>query len=320
MTGTAYRTNKVNHSSAQQHNYLGDKLHKKFRGRVSSAVHKAALAESGAIKTAKNGMNPLNRMNISSRINPFENIEPKKASPNYVNANAYSNIGRAALQSEAPQKTRVGSISAQSRPQSQQSLPKEESRRRTSAEISANTKEAAKHRAEAEIKARNTALKIERKRVKAERAKAKKIELAKEIKQTKNRVSVSMIMIMAICTLMVMIIIYSFAQIYEYTIEISTLEKKVSTLEKKEAELKLDLEIRDDIRAIESIATGTIGMVKSDLVQKRFVSLNDKDDKIEIFVDLTENTNSESSSPLNKISTLLSAVSENFGQFMEYIK
>lgn len=316
MTGTAYRTNKVNHSSAQQHNYLGDKLQKKFRGRVSSAVHKAALAESGAIKTAKN------RMNIPNRINPFENIEPKKVSPNYVTANAYSNIGRAAPQNAAHQKARGRSISVQSRPQ--QSLPQQESRRRTSAEISANAKEAAKHRAEAEITARNTALKtalkIERKRVKAERAKAKRLELDKEIKQTKNRVSVSMIMIMAICTLMVMIIIYSFAQIYEYTIDISTLEKKVSTLEKKEAELKLDLEIRDDIRAIESIATGTIGMVKSDLVQKRFVSLNDKDDKIEIFVDLTENTNSESSSPLNKISTLLSAVSENFGQFMEYIK
>lgn len=311
MTGTAYRTNKVNHSSAQQHNYLGDKLQKKFRGRVSSAVHKAALAESGAIKTAKN------RMNIPNRINPFENIELKKASPNYVTANAYSKIGRTTPQSAAPQKTRGGSISAQPRQQQQ-------SRRRTSAEISANAREAAKHRAEAEIKARNTALKTalktEKKRIKAERAKTKRLELDNEIKETKNRVSVSMIMIMAICTLMVMIIIYSSAQVYEYTIEISTLEKKVSTLEKKEAELKLDLEIRDDIRAIESIATGTIGMVKSDLVQKRFVSLNDKDDKIEIFVDLTENTNSESSSPLNKISTLLSAVSENFGQFMEYIK
>ena len=113
-----------------------------------------------------------------------------------------------------------------------------------------------------------------------------------------------------ICMMMVMVMMNSFAQLYEYRREISDLRTKQEQLDAEAVRLNGLLEARDDIRTVEQIATEKIGMVSSDLVESRFVSLADYDR-----VELKDTGDSENT---GAFSTLLSAIGENLGKISEY--
>lgn len=328
MTHTAYRKPKISRTAAQQNNYLGDKLQKKFSGRVSSAAGRAA-PQSKAVKGAR------------ERINPFDSsvkTNAKNSSPNYIKANAYIHTQSRPNQAQksasaASQQARAKTYNMSGAATVNAGIRVGQAGRTRSESISANkakaraearkrAAEAAISRETARIKAQEKALREEKKRIRAAQAKAKKLELRKERLEEKKvkvkPISPVLLLMMVLCTAMVMVIIYSYTEIYDYTGEISTLKETYSKIEKEEAELKLELEIRDDIRTIEKIATGTIGMVKADLVQKRFISLNDQGDRIELIDDVMSDNVTVSES--GRFSTILSSISENFGRFLEYIK
>ena len=117
-----------------------------------------------------------------------------------------------------------------------------------------------------------------------------------EVKQKKAPFPLGMVALLAVCTMMVMVMMNSFAQLYEYRREAVRLNGR--------------LEARDDIRTVEQIATEKIGMVSSDLVESRFVSLADSDR-----VELKDTGDSENT---GAFSTLLSAIGENLGKISEY--
>ena len=119
-----------------------------------------------------------------------------------------------------------------------------------------------------------------------------------------------MVALLAVCTMMVMVMMNSFAQLYEYRREISDLRTKQEQLDAEAVRLNGLLEARDDIRTVEQIATEKIGMVSSDLVESRFVSLADSDR-----VELKDTGDSENT---GAFSTLLSAIGENLGKISEY--
>ncbi len=121
------------------------------------------------------------------------------------------------------------------------------------------------------------------------------------------------VMMLSIFTLMIMVIVYSFAQNYELSGEISALQQQERALLEEERALTLQLEERDDIRLIQDIAVNQIGMVKSDLVESRFVTVSGGN---RVVVASLEEPAEEKT---GIFSTMLSAIGENFSKLWEYI-
>ena len=116
--------------------------------------------------------------------------------------------------------------------------------------------------------------------------------------------------LIVVCTAMVMAIIFTLAQINEYSDGINDLKKRQSELGDQAAKLEVQLEERDDIRKIEKIATEEIGMVSSDMVKSKFVSVS-ASDRVEVLKD-------ESEEEKGGFSALLSVIAESFGKLGEY--
>jgi len=121
---------------------------------------------------------------------------------------------------------------------------------------------------------------------------------------------------LSVFTVMLLVLLFSFAQNYELTSEISTLQNDARALQQLEKDLSVQLEERDDIRVIENIAVNELGMVKNDLVESRFVSVSGGD-RIELNENRPEEENANKKSGF--FSTMLSAIGENFDRLMEYI-
>jgi len=100
------------------------------------------------------------------------------------------------------------------------------------------------------------------------------------------------------------------AQINEFTQDISALQNQLSELKKVEEDLRLDVELKNDLRVIEDAAVNQLGMVKADEVEKHYVVIGNED-KIEV----EEPETTEDS----LINTVMSAIGENFRKFVEYI-
>ena len=130
-----------------------------------------------------------------------------------------------------------------------------------------------------------------------------------EIAVEKKRIPVSFLLALAFCTMMIMLIIMSVAQIYQTTREISSLEKEVVTLKENIDQLELKLDEKNDIRLIEQMATASLGMVKEDSVQKKYISLSDGER-----VDLVETPDEPSEKGLG---TMLSSVFALFGDLLK---
>ena len=122
------------------------------------------------------------------------------------------------------------------------------------------------------------------------------------------------VMMLSIFTLMVMVLVYSFAQNYELTSEINTLEAQQRALAAEEQQLTLQLEERNDIRLIEDIAVNEIGMVKGDLVENRFVSVSGGNRVV-----LASYEEEGVAVQKGVFATMLSAIGENFEKLREYI-
>ncbi len=120
----------------------------------------------------------------------------------------------------------------------------------------------------------------------------------------------SVVFVSVICTVLFMFMMLTMAQINEFTRDISTLKSELSELVKQEEELKLDVELKNDLRVIEDAAVNQLGMVKSDNVKKQYLIIGNED-KIEV---VEPETTDE-----GLINTVMSSIGENFKELLEYI-
>lgn len=116
--------------------------------------------------------------------------------------------------------------------------------------------------------------------------------------------------IIGVFALMVMILVFSFSQIHEYNSSINDQKATLSELEAEAAKLEVQLAECEDLRDIERIAVEDIGMVSSDVVQSKFVSVSTPD-RVEVLRVETEEEE-------GGFSSLLSAIGESFGRIGEY--
>ena len=120
----------------------------------------------------------------------------------------------------------------------------------------------------------------------------------------------SVVFVSVICTVLFMFMMLTMAQINEFTQDISALQNRLSELQKQEEELRLDVELKNDLRVIEDAAVNELGMVKADEVKKQYVVIGNED-KIEV----VEPETTEDS----LINTVMSSIGENFRELVEYI-
>lgn len=131
-----------------------------------------------------------------------------------------------------------------------------------------------------------------------------------EVRVKKSPFPIGVIALLTVCTVMVMVMMNSFAQLYEFRKDISTLETKQVQLRADETRLSGLVEAKEDVRLVEKTATEELGMVSSDLAKSRFVSLT-SDDRVEV-------KNTSSNEEAGAFATLLSAIGENLGSLSEY--
>lgn len=133
---------------------------------------------------------------------------------------------------------------------------------------------------------------------------------APELKVKKAPFPLATVALLIVCTVMLMVMMNSFAQLNEYRRSVSDLEARQSQLTDKEKQLTGLIEARENIREIEKTATEELGMVSSDLVGSRFVSLATSD-RVEVIAAPEENSS-------GALAPLLSVIGENLGRLSEY--
>lgn len=111
--------------------------------------------------------------------------------------------------------------------------------------------------------------------------------------------------LIGICAFMVMTMLFSFSQINECNTQIRDLKATNAELKAEGDKLEVLVAERDDIREIEKVAVEEIGMVSSDMVQSKFVSVSAAD-RVEVL------RNNETETEEGGFSALLSVISEYF--------
>ncbi len=175
-------------------------------------------------------------------------------------------------------------------------------------QVSAKSKESAKINTKTKALMKNHALESNNTKVVAAVKELPKIRTIKAKKTMPFPTSV--VLVSVICTVLFMFMMLTMAQINEFTQDISALQSELSELQAMEEELKLNVELKNDLRVIEDAAVNEYGMVKADEVLKQYVVIGNED-KIEVVEpETTENS---------LVNTVMSAIGENFRELMEYI-
>jgi len=258
-------------------NPLCERLQREFRGRGVNNTQIRRESTEVMIRRVQHG------------LNPYENApDPAKHTVSDVSA-----VRRPA----APQKPRTAS--AKPAVQTPRTI---------------QTQSAAKPAAKQSAAAKTAAVDVRRERSAAAAAlHAKTRTPAKEI-SVRQPFPLAAVTLLTMFTVMVMTLVFSLAQNYELSSEISSLQAQARQLEQTARDLEVQLEERDDIRVIENIAVNELGMVKNDLVESRFVSVSGGD-RVELAAETETEAEPESA---GIFSTMLSAIGENFDRLMEY--
>ena len=89
------------------------------------------------------------------------------------------------------------------------------------------------------------------------------------------------------CTALVMAVLYSYMRLNEYTNTLSYLSYRVSALRSEASALQAELVRREDLLTIEQTASEILGMVKTDVLTKKYVTI-ENEDKTEVVSKLEE--------------------------------
>lgn len=134
-----------------------------------------------------------------------------------------------------------------------------------------------------------------------------------EVVVKKAPISASLVIGILLFCAVVMMIIFSFAQISEFKKEISSLEAQKEELTVEISQLALDIDLKNDIRSIEQIATEEIGMVKSNRVESKYISVA-QGERI-----VLPETGDNDVAEYGIFSGMMSTVQSNWDRLMEYI-
>lgn len=110
-----------------------------------------------------------------------------------------------------------------------------------------------------------------------------------------------------VATILFLSFIFSITEVYKASSQLAQLQNQLEQLEATEQDMELQLEEKNDIREIEAIATGRLGMTKEDSLQRRFVSLSDGE-RIEL---------AEAEEETAAGGVMLSSVFSALGRFLE---
>ena len=89
------------------------------------------------------------------------------------------------------------------------------------------------------------------------------------------------------CTALVMAVLYSYMKLNEYTNTLSSLSYQLSSLRSETNTLQAELVRREDLLSIEQTAAEVLGMVKTDVLTKKYVTI-ENEDKTEVVSKLEE--------------------------------
>ncbi|MBQ8509169.1 MAG: hypothetical protein IJ493_04595 [Clostridia bacterium] len=122
----------------------------------------------------------------------------------------------------------------------------------------------------------------------------------------------SIVLLALAFTVLIMSIVTTSAEINEITSKNSSLQREYASLVSNENELRLQLETRDDLRAVETMATNELGMVKKDEVERYYLTIR-REDKIELVEEQVQEDSSLFDGILEFGSSLVSRVRAFFG-------
>ena len=207
-----------------------------------------------------------------------------------------------------PQTVRQGTANPRNMPQNvrgydSQRAAREKEKRRRALE---RRQEEARRLAEETQKRAAAAAKAAAK--KAKRAQAKLLKDLRKLNtvEVKARYSfpAAIIMTALAFTVLIFAIVTTSVRISEITTENSSLQRTYDSLVSEENKLRMQLEIRDDLRTVEELAKNEYGMVKQDQVERYYLRTYNAD-KIEI---IEEKAEESSSGILDRIAGVFSAI------------
>ena len=140
-------------------------------------------------------------------------------------------------------------------------------------------------------------------------------EAAEEIRVARKKIPAGFLLGLVFCTVMIMFVILSVAQIYQESREISGLERDVASLKETIYDLELKLDEKNDIRLIEQMATSSLGMVKEDSLQRKYISLSEGERVDLIEAPSAAGDSAEGQGMGSMLSSFLSALGDLFGYF-----
>lgn len=114
-------------------------------------------------------------------------------------------------------------------------------------------------------------------------------------------------------TLLVLAIVTTSVRISEITTENSGLQSTYDSLVADENKLRMELEVRDDLRTVEELAKNEYGMVKQDQVERYYLRTYNAD-KIEI---IEEEETVEKTSFFSKLADVLESVGQRILSFFK---
>ena len=224
---------------------LADKLKKQFRGRGSEVFGMRATTTSELMRRAEMGRDP--RINCAEQA--FRENYRRRNTP------------------QTPQ------------PVSRKSAASTDVRH-TASGTAQTPRRAETHRSEVLYEDRDEAWERMRQAAQAEAAaraeRQKQAEAAPVEKQLQKKYIPPMLLAFLIVgTILFLSFVFSITEVYKASRQLEQMENQLSQLEETAQDMELQLEEKNDIREIEAIATGRLGMVKEDSLQRRFVSLSD---------------------------------------------
>ncbi len=134
-----------------------------------------------------------------------------------------------------------------------------------------------------------------------------------EVRVKSSPISKGAIVAILLVAAIVLMIIFSLSEINSFKQDISDLEGERLELKTKIEQLSLDIDRKNDVRTIEQVATEDIGMVKSNQVESKYISLFEGD-RVEV---VAKDTGSGEN--LGIFSTLLSTFGNNWETIRDYI-
>ena len=119
------------------------------------------------------------------------------------------------------------------------------------------------------------------------------------VKARSTPLPTAMLLCMMVCTMMILSVVWGSAMVGRAAEEVDALESQVAELANAERELSRALDQKNDLRTIERIAVDELGMIGTDLITKKYISVSG--------IDVIEAFDSEDKESVG-LSTLLSAI------------